>query len=419
MGNTSTVSIHAAGDLDTRFGENGTADLGQAAENGKGARPAALAALRDGSLTVVLDGYRDGFWIARYTADGDPDESFGTHGATRYRFDAQTSYGYDVGSLFCDEDAKVFYVLGAYTIASPLETKGFVVKLTAQGLPDPSFGDGGRLIFSLPAFRSSNQVATSRFVVRTAQRATGGRLLLGINSLHESYLDPAYVVAVRADGQLDSSFGNQGFRQFVWGNQNRLISAVHVQPSGHILVAGHTATPPYIGLVARYTVNGTLDTAFGTDGFYSLDLSPKLKSRIHAMAPAMGAGIVCVGELEHIDPESSQLLRFKLTSDGQLDSTYGESGVALTRGDFKGNDVSIAAAQDLSTVAGGLRGLGMLSRATANGAKDDRFGREGIVEDPTAEPFDLVAESASGAIFTLGRNKADQAPVIKRWYGQP
>ncbi len=70
-------------------------------------------------------------------------------------------------------------------------------------------------------------------------------------------------------------------------------------------------------------------------------------------------------------------------------------------------------------MAGGLRGLGMLSRATANGAKDDRFGREGIVEDPTAEPFDLVAESASGAIFTLGRNKADQAPVIKRWYGQP
>jgi uncharacterized delta-60 repeat protein len=417
MSNSSAMSIHAAGDLDTRFGSNGTADLAQTAENGKGARPAVLETLRDGSLIVVLDGYREGFWIARYTADGDRDESFGTHGATRYRFDTQTAYGYDVGVLFCDQDAEALYVLGAYTIASPLETKGFVVKLTAQGLPDPNFGDRGHLTFSLPAFRSDNQVATSRYFVRTAQRAGSGRLILGINSLHESYLDPAYIVAISADGQLDRSFGNQGFRQFVWGNQNRLISAVHEEPDGQILVAGHTATAPYIGLVARYTANGTSDLHFGKDGFYNLDLSPKFKSRIHAMAQAIDGGTVCVGELEHIDPQFSQLLRFKLTRQGTLDSGYGESGVAQIAGDFEGNDVSIAGAQDLSTVAGGLHGLGMLSRANPNGAVDDQFGRQGIVEDPTAEPFNLIAEAADGAIFTLGLRKADQAPVIKRWFG--
>ncbi|MGY4492580.1 hypothetical protein [Pseudomonas sp. TE3610] len=414
-----TLGTHRrAGDLDLTFAEQGVFRTGQHAEDGKGAQPAVLKRLSDGRLIVGLGGYRDGFWLTRLTSQGAPDQGFATAGSLRYRFLEATAYGYVLSSVQQSADSTLL-VLGAYTRSAPLETRGFALKLRENGTPDPGFGSDGLITFGLPDFRHTPSLTSHPATVQACVQSPSGRLLFAINSVHPSYLDPAYLVALRPDGQPDSSFGQQGFRQFFHGDQNRLITGLTEQNIGtqaYILAVGHTSTPPYLGLVARYTAEGELDLGFGKDGFFVLDQRPKFQTRLRAITLNADGTALCTGDLQHEASHNNRLLRLKLTVDGHPDPSYGEQGIATVEGDYKGDAID-ARLDGLSVVTGALGAAGMISRANPDGAPDLSFGANGQVLDPDTLSLERAVIEPDSHILTLGISADDAQPVLKRWLG--
>ena len=79
--------------------------------------------------------------------------------------------------------------------------------------------------------------------------------------------------AIGAAGQLDSSFGKGGiFIAQNAGLTNTTASAVAIDSKGRIVIAGQAPLPSgEQPAVVRLNSNGTLDTSFGNHGVASID----------------------------------------------------------------------------------------------------------------------------------------------------
>ena len=75
------------------------------------------------------------------------------------------------------------------------------------------------------------------------------------------------LVRYNNDGTLDSSFNSTGIVYTSFGTSFDVANAAAIQADGKIVVAGVTDLGGNFDFaVARYNVNGTLDTSFDTDG---------------------------------------------------------------------------------------------------------------------------------------------------------
>src|SRR6204780_5406634 len=103
-------------------------------------------------------------------------------------------------------------------------------------------------------------------------RTTANRASLFILSVLLVYSQWAAAQA----GRLDPTFGSGGIVTTDFGDQSNSnkasANAVIVQPDGKIVVGGGipSTTGFPVPAVARYNSNGSLDTAFGTNGIASI-----------------------------------------------------------------------------------------------------------------------------------------------------
>jgi len=71
------------------------------------------------------------------------------------------------------------------------------------------------------------------------------------------------LMRLNADGSPDTSFGSTGTVTTAVSNERDAAQAVALQADGKIIVAGHTSNINTNFAVARYNIDGTLDTGFG------------------------------------------------------------------------------------------------------------------------------------------------------------
>ena len=71
-----------------------------------------------------------------------------------------------------------------------------------------------------------------------------------------------------SSGTLDTSFGTGGLVTTDFGGNNDVANAITIQPDGKIVLAGYSQNSSGNDsfALARYNVNGSLDTSFGTGG---------------------------------------------------------------------------------------------------------------------------------------------------------
>ena len=133
------------------------------------------------------------------------------------------------------------------------------------------------------------------------------------------------------DGTLDSSFGSGGI--VTVGTSDGLGAfaiAVALQSDGKIVVAGvadNQASFSADFLVARFHTNGSLDTAFGTGGMTTIDI--RNDDRAHALAIQSDNKIVVAGSTGQIPDSFSGNINFalvRLNTDGNLDTSFGTAG---------------------------------------------------------------------------------------------
>jgi uncharacterized delta-60 repeat protein len=263
--------------------------------------------------------------IARYTAGGILDPAFASGGKSSTQhglgaFPASNFFGCDVQS-----DGKIVAVGGRTNSAD--DTEVLAVRLTAGGLPDGTFdGDG---VFTqqlspdagtpLSVFADLVILPDGRIVASLALRDVAGDTSMGI-----ARLGPA--------GSIDPTFGSGGLTITSFGGPSPFSEGVQIgmQPSGKFVVSGDgddgNGDPTF--LMARYTEGGMLDPSFGNAGRVTNQLSPAGSPSSTGIAQVIqpDGKIVLAGSSLELDGTTALAIA-RYTSEGQLDASFGTSGI--------------------------------------------------------------------------------------------
>jgi uncharacterized delta-60 repeat protein len=304
-------------------------------------------------------------------------------------------------------------VVGRHGLPAADSTEWALARLTADGKPDPSFGDGDGFVGTdfAWAFRGRNARASA-----VAVQGDGKLVVVGAATV--SGRSEGYAARYLPDGTLDASFGSEGIRDLGAG---QAPAAVVVGPDGRIVVAG--SGPSGSGAVAfeaRFTgltATGELDESFGNAGVASYDLTPGDDDSLpEALLRRADGTFVVVGSVWEGQVRRFLLARIGSTGDllGTTVTAVGDGGQSTAHALAVGPDgILVAAGQAWNQVSGATDVA--LVRYLADGTVDDSFGDRGIVTTAVGGPGSAAygadvsdtgevlvgAEDASGALAAV------------------
>jgi uncharacterized delta-60 repeat protein len=409
--------LSGPGSLDTTFGIGGlaTADFTAGSD---GARSVAVQV--DGKLIAAgsAASSASSFAAVRFNADGSLDTSYGNGGKVTTTFPGATDA--KGGHLALQPDGKV--VQAGLQERAVVSGKGknqvttyyddfALVRRTADGALDPTFGSGGRVVTSF-----GTTVNGAAFAVAVQ---ADGKIVAGGPS-NASGQDSFMLVRYNADGSLDTGYGAGGMVTTRFATPAELMDMV-IQGDGKVVAAGYTEPSPSSGLgqvmtVVRYNTDGSLDPTFGSGGVFSLPnpagTSTQRNTRAVAIQPD---GKIVVGALWST---YSQFDLVRLNTDGTLDTTFGTGGEVLTtfpayNNSRIPNDVTVQSNGQIvvggyytAPVPGGLQPV--VVRYNADGSLDTTFGNGGFASAAMYNVVSGVAvQPTTGRIIVAGRNNGN------------
>lgn len=166
---------------------------------------------------------------------------------------------------------------------------------------------------------------------RQGVRGAGGILLLTF-----------CIAAPAADGDLDTSFGANGFRRVGISNAAPAYpSGLALQPDGKILTCTTVSESSDDFLVVRFTADGALDASFSFDGRTTLDFGGN-DDTCSGIAVQTDGKIVVAGSTSPAGGAGDFAVA-RLNADGTLDTTFGGgTGKAVIAFDLGGDNDDIA-----------------------------------------------------------------------------
>lgn len=207
-------------------------------------------------------------------------------------------------------------------------------------------------------------------------------------------------------GDLDTTFGVSGgyvVSDFGAAKIDERTRDSAVQVDGKIVVTGRRESSPagfFEILVARYNADGTLDTTFDSDGFFTLDVAGQIDSANAVAIQTDGKIVVAGGVGESVS--TAYILR--LNSDGTLDTSFDTDGIAVIAA--SGEPLSMAIQADGKIVFGttffnGFTTGTIIVRLNANGALDTTFDTDGrlTVSPSIFRPSGLALQTDGKIVF--------------------
>jgi uncharacterized delta-60 repeat protein/uncharacterized repeat protein (TIGR01451 family) len=249
---------NANGTLDTAFGDNGWIRV---QEFGGASDGASIAVQPDGR--IVAAGQSGGrFAVVRYLPDGSPDLGFGVAGQVVDDFGDRFTgaLGHDMA---LQPDGRI--VVAGYTGSTRFDFA--VARYNTDGSRDTTFGTGGHVITDFGDYDVANSVAVQ----------SDGRIVAA------GYTGSGFALArYNTNGSLDTGFGAGGRTTTDFGGAGGQANDVALQSDGRIVAAGVSAGN---FALARYNVNGSLDTGFGTGGRTTTDFGDQDVANAVALQP--------------------------------------------------------------------------------------------------------------------------------------
>ena len=196
----------------------------------------------------------------------------------------------------------------------------------------------------------------------------------------------AIIARFTVNGQLDTTFNGIGYlnlpnlTQFSFGNK------VKIQSDGKIVVVGYSGPSLEFFTVVRVNSNGTLDTTFGINGIAKTLFNAGLEAEATCVNIQQDGKIIVAGKFYNFDyGYDLGVLRF--TSSGILDTTFGDNGKVITRyNSYNVDDLpnNILINSDGTIIVSGYLDTGAISRPLfvkylSNGTLDSTFGTNGIM----------------------------------------
>ena len=274
-----------------------------------------------------------------------------------------------------------------------VDTDFTVIRYNQDGSLDSSFGGTGIVMTNI-----AGRTLSTDWVRGAAIQSDGKIVVAGYTSPSG---DPGYSIALvryNQNGTLDSSFSGTGIVKSTDSNRNKFGHAVALQLDGKILIAGavnciNRSTAGNCTLLERYNSDGSLDSSFSGPGTSRVDANTQGAQGL--VLQSVGK-ILVVGTKNSGNGDELSVVRYK--TDGQIDSGFGNSGVATVAiGLEVGSSnygTSIALQADGSILVAGVAHTNSsnnhfsLTKMMTNGAVDTSFGRLGSVVTNVSTPPD-------------------------------
>ncbi len=302
-------------------------------------------------------------FIARYSADGNIDNSFGNMGVKKYTSVAVYSLGLMDNNNILISGTKSF---------ETSHKNFFVSKLDETGQEIAEFGDDGTASFD---FNPYNTNCVYQKVLND------GKILLLGNTEESQNIVP--MLRLHPDGNLDTTFSGDG----------KLLADMGYDIDGNICI-NNTGDDKYLLLsiidyddllFARINQNGSLDNEFGQEGIAVNMCCPDNPVSARSVFVRGNEGFIVLGR------ESKRVVLADVLPNGQLNGAFGENGiVSYNYDDFNSvRKLSVIESYEKIIVTGELDvyynyGLDQdtdffIMRFNEDGTIDSSFGDEGVV----------------------------------------
>ena len=277
--------------------------------------------------------------------------------------------------------------------------KNTIARFNPDGSFDPTFGNGTGQV---------GGCCEINYITSLVLQPDGKIVTAGGYEADASYFW-FQVARHNADGSLDRSFGNNGM---VATPSSGYARSVNIQNDGKIVVAGTY----WYGQIHRYKTDGTLDTSFGGgDGI--VDRSELGSYHFYASVVQENGKITAVGEVSN-GPNYYDIAVFRFMPDGSVDTAFGSNGKATAAvGPRDDAAYSVAVQSDGKIVVAGAANNQpggpfetanrdfALARFNSNGSLDTGFGTNGVVKTPISTGDDAaraVRIQSDGKIVVAG-----------------
>ena len=409
-----------AGTLDTTFGASGIATTGFGSGDDKANGVAVDSTGRVVVVGTTFNGSNNDFAVARYTAAGSLDISFGSAGKITTPFGSSD----DVATCVAIDSTGHILVAGYATVGGSSGIDFAIARYNSNGTLDTTFNNTGKVTTPIGSGTSTDEI-TAITIDSSGRIVVAGFAASGANSLSFA------VARYNTNGSLDTTFNTTGKEMTAFGTTQDIARGVAIDGSGNIVVVGSTSNGTNTNFaIARYTPLGALDTTFNATGKVITDFNGFNDSAAGVVIDRSGR-IDVAGTVTNNTKNEFGVARY--TANGALDTSFGTAGtgrvvtdIGATTNDVPGGIVLdntgriIVVGSTMSPTAGSSQFA--LARYTSAGVLDSTFGTAGVTTlaiGATTSGANAVALDGSGRLVVAGfmSNGSNDDFAVARFVG--
>ncbi|MCW5917851.1 MAG: hypothetical protein KIS82_10950, partial [Ferruginibacter sp.] len=310
-----------------------------------------------------------GAQIVKLNADGTPDPSFSFNGI------AGPITGYAIADMAMDNNSGNIVFVCNYASAN----FNVVYRIKPDGSPDP--------LFSPTYFSYPGDILSSTCI----DVGDDGTIVVGGSNFQYGGFLHANFTKILSTGSLDPGFGSNGKVETVLGSTKASIADVHFDASGSIVFCGTSVNPGGNGaswenlMAGRLLPNGALDPSFNGSGYSIVNMSndPSQEWDYGSACGIQSDGkIVVAGHAWYNTNISVDVVRFN--TNGSLDNSFDGDGKLYLR-NMEGN--IFYGCQDIIVTPGN------------NLTRNIFLGCNGVVSGNNYDGFGVIALGANGTPF--------------------
>ncbi len=259
----------------------------------------------------------------------DPD--FGNGGKVVYQAGAHAS----ARQIIVQPDGKIL----VFGLAQVSQNAVRIIRLDRDGTVDSDFGLNGEVITPI-------QSDYLEFW-HCGALLPDGRIIVGGNTSADGSVDFA-LARYHGDGSIDKSFGQNGIASLDFGGSTESINAITVRSDGRIIAAGKTNHNNIEGdfAVAQFSADGILDTSFAVNGKLIYDRNSADAGYAAIIQPDQK---ILIGG--RIGPYCGVL---RLNINGSVDTAFGTNGLAVHNSTSIGKNLALQPDGKILSVGDGI-----------------------------------------------------------------
>jgi uncharacterized delta-60 repeat protein len=338
---------------------------------------------------------------------GTLDSTFGTGGIATIVVPGATNTALGTQGLAIQADGKIAFCGVINDLNDDISTL-LVGRMTADGAADPAFATNG--LFTSNALGYLDEVGSA---IR-ALPSNGGLACAGFAFADQAEVHEMFVVKFLDDGGLDTTFaGGLGVQGIAEGNVDSKAGSLAIQPDGKLILGGYLGPVPAL---VRLNADGSDDPTFDPS---QAGLAIGVNTYPDAGGVVQSLGLLPSGEILAGMLTSGANLDvggFRFMTDGGIDPTYGSGGVASTAvpASLTEGTIGVLIQGESSIYVGSTPSTLEAARFLSDGGLDPTFGEAGVastaIPDSSSVTAFSVASTADGG-FVVATQLATATPI--------